>query len=378
MSTAQFTCPLIVVIPGQLITSSGWNGEFQNIYTNGNTQGIGAYSDTDVQMQTSTDPFPGGVTSRPSALNGELERIRFQIALHGGVTYWYQTPVKNIAQLNTFDLGHTHTGTTDGTQIPTGGIADAAVTPAKLSASVAGNGLGGGAGTALSVNVDGSTLDISSDALLVKDSGITTAKIADLNVTTVKLAALAVTDAKVNDVATTKLTGTIATAQIANSAVDENKIAASVAGNGLAGGAGTALSVNVDGSTLEISSDSLRVKDAGITVAKLSAAVLALMSPKSIQRKSTAVVVNLGSDATATVQNTANETITSVDTTKSVICYGGCRVTAQTNADVHMIEGSARITSATNVVVTASAGPGSTPGNNNITVTVDYEVLEYN
>jgi hypothetical protein len=39
--------------------------------------------------------------------------------------------------------------------------------------------LGGGAGTALSVNVDDSTIEISSDALRLKDNAVTTAKIAD-------------------------------------------------------------------------------------------------------------------------------------------------------------------------------------------------------
>lgn len=42
------------------------------------------------------------------------------------------------------------------------------------------------------------------------------------------------------------------------------------AGNGLTGGSGSALAVSVDDSTIEINSDSLRVKDAGITKAKLA------------------------------------------------------------------------------------------------------------
>lgn len=62
----------------------------------------------------------------------------------------------------------------------------------------------------------------------------------------------------------------VTTAKINSAAVDENKLATSVAGNGLAGGAGTALSVNVDSSTIEINSDTLRVKDAGISTAKLA------------------------------------------------------------------------------------------------------------
>lgn len=97
------------------------------------------------------------------------------------------------------------------------------VTATELAASVAGNGLAGGAGTVLSVNVDGTTVEISSDALRVKDAGITAAK-----------------------------------------------LAAAVAGNGLAGGAGTALSVNTDGIGLEISSDALQLKNLGVTAVKIA------------------------------------------------------------------------------------------------------------
>jgi hypothetical protein len=98
----------------------------------------------------------------------------------------------------------------------------------------------------------------------IDDAAVTTAKIADSNVTTAKIADANVTTAKIAD-------ANVTTAKLASSAVDENKVATSVAGNGLAGGAGSALSVNVDGSTIEISSDSLRVKDGGISTAKLAA-----------------------------------------------------------------------------------------------------------
>ncbi len=55
-----------------------------------------------------------------------------------------------------------------------------------------------------------------------------------------------------------------------DSQVVSASLAASIAGDGLAGGAGTPLSVNVDDSTIEIASDTLRVKDGGITNAKLA------------------------------------------------------------------------------------------------------------
>jgi hypothetical protein len=104
----------------------------------------------------------------------------------------------------------------------------------------------------------------------VTDLAVTTAKVNDLAITTAKVAALAITDAKINDVASTKITGTLTTAQIADNAVTAAKIAAAVAGNGLAGGGGAALSVNVDSSSIEINSDTLRVKALGIINAMIN------------------------------------------------------------------------------------------------------------
>jgi hypothetical protein len=79
-------------------------------------------------------------------------------------------------------------------QVATAGIADDAVTAAKIASAVAGSGLAGGAGTALSVNVDASTIEINSDTLRIKDSGVVTAKLADDAVTSSKIAAPTLTD----------------------------------------------------------------------------------------------------------------------------------------------------------------------------------------
>jgi hypothetical protein len=78
------------------------------------------------------------------------------------------------------------------------------------------------------------------------DGSVTTAKVVDLNITTAKLAAQAVTEAKIHT---------------------------SVAGAGITGGNGTPLAVVVDDSTIEISGDTVQVKDGGITLAKLATAV---------------------------------------------------------------------------------------------------------
>lgn len=67
---------------------------------------------------------------------------------------------------------------------------------------------------------------------------------------------------------------------LSNSAnIDPKKVAASVAGDGLGRNGSTGiLSVNVDSSTIETSGDSLRVKDGGITTAKLAAGVFPIGS----------------------------------------------------------------------------------------------------
>lgn len=83
------------------------------------------------------------------------------------------------------------------------------------------------------VNVDDVGIEIATDALQLKDSGVVTAK-------------------------------------IANDAVDKDKIAADVAGDGLGQNVDGSLEVNVDDSTIETNTDTLRVKDAGITLAKMA------------------------------------------------------------------------------------------------------------
>jgi hypothetical protein len=99
---AQFTIPLITVIPGQLIASALWNNEFQNINTNFIPAGMDSYSDTDAQMQIQTDPYPGNVTSHASNLGGEIERIRYQISQILGATtpaFWYADPPSDLTTL---------------------------------------------------------------------------------------------------------------------------------------------------------------------------------------------------------------------------------------------------------------------------------------
>jgi microcystin-dependent protein len=71
----------------------------------------------------------------------------------------------------------------------------------------------------------------------------------------------------------------VTAAKIAAGAVGTSEIASAIAGNGLTGGGGSALAVNVDNSTIEINSDTLRLKDSGVSLAKLASAVANSLVP---------------------------------------------------------------------------------------------------
>lgn len=244
----------------------------------------------------------------------------------------YYTPITPGAQANAgtmnaplseldavLNVSHDADGTLKAGAVDTTAVlADHIVTADKLAAAVAGNGLSGGAGSALAVNVDDSTIEISSDSLRAKDGGITNAKMATdvkvgslaLLLTTVKTSlqaavnevytrlagisnadgtlkdgavsasakmgtgVVAETNIAANAVTTAKiLDANVTGAKLADTAVTADKLATAVAGDGLSGGAGAALSVNVDGSSIETSGDTLRVKAAGISASHLATAV---------------------------------------------------------------------------------------------------------
>jgi len=197
MSTAQFTCPLIVVIPGQLIASSLWNSEFVNLFTNINPLGVGAYSDTDAQMQTTTDPFPSG-TSRPTSMGGEFERIRFQFVEVIGGTYWYNRPADTI-----FNLDARITAAVARFPVQTVDIGDAQVTTGKLALLAVTN-------------------------AQIAANTINSGNLGSQAVNNAALGLLAVHDANVNDVAAGKITGTIVNSQIGAAQVGASNLDSTV------------------------------------------------------------------------------------------------------------------------------------------------------
>ena len=145
----------------------------------------------------------------------------------------------------------------------------------------AGNGLELNGG-AVRAKLDGSTLALSASGLkvgtitsselgsnsvtgaAVADGAIgDSAMLADSVVIAAKIASNAITEAKIS-------TGAVSLNKLASNSVDENKLTNSVAGSGLSGGAGSALSVDVDGSSIEIGGSGLNVKSAGIVAAMLA------------------------------------------------------------------------------------------------------------
>lgn len=138
-----------------------------------------------------------------SGLEFNSAKLRAKIKANGGV-------IRDVDGLSIeVDNSTVEVDATNGLQVKASGI-----TATQIASAVAGSGLAGGGGTALSVNVDATTIEIATDTLQVKDGGI-----------------------------------------------DENKIASSALGNGLTGGSGTTLSVSLaTNSGLQFSTGDLEVK----------------------------------------------------------------------------------------------------------------------
>ena len=186
-------------------------------------------------------------------------------------------------------------------------LQDDSVTAAKIGMDVAGDGLSQGMMGELQVNVDSASLEISVDALRIKDQGVTELKLGDLSVSTFKLQDDSVTAAKLNmDVAGDGLIQgmmgelqvnsdnislevfmdslrikdqgvtelklgdlSVSTFKLQDDSVTAAKINMDVAGDGLIQGMTGELQVNVDSMSIEISMDTLRIKDQGVTELKL-------------------------------------------------------------------------------------------------------------
>ena len=156
--------------------------------------------------------------------------------------------------------------TNDGVTVGSTGITFAQFTGAANV--IAGDGLSK-TGNELAVNVDGSTLEISADALKIKDSGVTATQIASAAVSTAKIQDAAVTNAKL---ANSTISGKSLGANLDSLSAAAAGALTMTAYNGSA--AVSDLAVNVDDASIEIATNALQLKDSGVSTAKIANAAV--------------------------------------------------------------------------------------------------------
>jgi len=196
--------------------------------------------------------------------------------------------------------------------VGTSNIIDDAVTQAKINAGAV------------------STTELATDAVTsakITDANVTTAKIADANVTTAKIADDSITQGKI-------ALGAVGTSELASSSVTETQIASSVAGSGLSGGAGSALSVNVDDSTVEFNGGGdIAIKAAGVSSAKISDAAIveakiASGAVTTAKIASAAITTSLIADSNVTTAKIADSAVTNGKLASSTVTFSADSGTA--------------------------------------------------
>jgi hypothetical protein len=142
-------------------------------------------------------------------------------------------------------------------------------------------------------------------------------------------------------------TDAVTEGKILNGAVTAAKLASAVAGSGLSGGAGTALAVNVDGSTIEINSDTLRVGNPAAGTISTGASGFGYMGlPQNATTTGSYTVVaadagkHIYSSATRTVTIPANATTAMpIGSTLVFIAGSGATVTIAITSDTMYLAG---------------------------------------
>lgn len=257
---AQFSIPLQTVIPGQLIASSLWNGEWNNLNTNLIPAGIDSYSDTDAQMQIQTNPYPGSVTSHASNMGGEIERIRYQIAALAGNTYWYQSIVGGNPTFASVNVN----GTTPKYLLSISGvnkaqlIIDSSDTYLDFGGSVGRLFFRAGLSGPVAMTLSPTTLNLNSHQ--IKGIAAPTAPGDALINGTGVISGAAANTGPTGQIAD----GTISTTDIRAQAITSALLGV-VAGSGIGGGAGAALTANIDNVTLDVNgSNQIEIKAGGV------------------------------------------------------------------------------------------------------------------
>ena len=276
----------------------------------------------------------------------------------------------------------------------------------NLRLAAQGNGIDGGAGSTLSIDLDGSTLSVGASGLKASDgilntslnsftasnantslnsatgSYLTAAGISDTAIVqgADSLVFFDATDSGVKREAIGDFLTAIAGANLSVSSNQLVGVAGDItgvtAGDGLSGG-GTSgavtLAVSVDDSTIEINSDTVRVKDAGVTLAKLAT-----------QSNNTILGNISGGSASPTAMTAANvRTIINVED-GATADQTGAEIATALNAD---LGGNFTIGNQSDDVATFSGGvtvtgnlqvDGTTTSVNSTTVNIGDNILELN
>ena len=146
---------------------------------------------------------------------------------------------------------------------------------ASLPSLSAGNGLsmtsynGSAAVTDLTIDLDGATLAVGGSGVKIADGGITNTQISG---------SAAIVDTKLDTITTgNKVSGSAVQLAAATALEDSSglKLKAAIAGDGLAISASQVMSVTVDDSSIEIDSDSLRIKALGVSGSMIANSTIA-------------------------------------------------------------------------------------------------------
>lgn len=212
-------------------------------------------------------------------------------------------------------------------------IGDGANSLAALDVKTSGRIIVGNGTTGVSVAVSGDATLAASGALTIANDAVTYAKLQNVTVTDRLLGRDTAAAGDVEELTVgggveftgsggiqrSALTGDVTasagsnTTDIAAGVVGVAELATAVAGNGLTGGGGSALAVNVDASTIEINADTLRVKDLGVTTAKIAA--------NAVDATKLAAALPQGWIATSTPRATSQTGVVNADITGTSITW---------------------------------------------------------
>lgn len=84
----------------EILSHTDLNAEFDNFLSHFAPKWMDSMSETAGAMQSSADPYPSEVLAPADSLEGEVQRLRFMLEQVTGETYWFQKPVRSLADVS--------------------------------------------------------------------------------------------------------------------------------------------------------------------------------------------------------------------------------------------------------------------------------------